>query len=59
MNNHILWLVTFSALASLAFTFLTKYGAKERLKYFLYLFACFVGLSMVAGWLMYPFPIGH
>ena len=57
MRNHILWLIIFSALVSLVFSFIAKYGAKERLKYFLFLFAAFTLLSILAGWLMYPFPL--
>lgn len=49
-------MVVFSALVSLVFTFLTKYGARERTRYFFYLFGSFVVLSIVAAWLMYPFP---
>jgi len=56
VKYHIFWLVIFSFLVSLVFTFLTKYGARERIRYFLYLFACFVFFSILAGWLMYPFP---
>lgn len=51
-----LWLVVFSCLASLVFTFLTKHGARERTKYFFYLFGSFVLFSILAAWLMYPFP---
>jgi len=56
LNNHFLLMVIFSALVSLVFAFITKYGAWERFRYFLYLFACFVFLSIVVGFLMYPFP---
>ncbi len=56
MNNHFLLLVIFSALASLVFTFIAKYGAVERARYFLYLFGSFVLLSILAGLIMYPFP---
>jgi hypothetical protein len=56
MRNHFALLVVFSALVSLVFTFLAKYGALERLKYFFYLFGSFVLLSILVGWLMYPFP---
>jgi len=56
MKNHILLLMVFSLLTSLVFTFIAKTGRKERIKYFLYLFCSFVLLSLVAGWLMYPFP---
>jgi hypothetical protein len=58
VNDHFLMLVLFSAMVSLVFTFLAKYGAKERIKYFLYLFGSFVILSVLVGWLMYPFPFG-
>ena len=56
MNNHFLLMVIFSALTSLVFTFIGKYGVKERMKYFLYLFGSFILLSILAGWIMYPFP---
>jgi hypothetical protein len=56
MRNHFALLVIFSALTSLVFTFIAKYGVVERLKYFFYLFGSFVLLSILVGWLMYPFP---
>jgi len=56
MSNHFNLLVIFSALVSLVFTFIAKCGARERVKYFLYLFGSFVLLSILVGWLMYPFP---
>ena len=57
MTSHFLLMVVFGALVSLVFTFLTKYGARERLRYFFFLFGAYVLISVVAGWLMYPFPI--
>ncbi len=56
MNNHFLLMVVYSTLASLVFTFIAKYGAAERVRYFLYLLGSFVLLSILAGWIMYPFP---
>jgi hypothetical protein len=56
VNNHLLLLVIFSALASLVFTFIAKYGAAERARYFLYLFGSFVLLSILVSLIMYPFP---
>jgi hypothetical protein len=56
MSNHFNLLVILSALISLVFTFIIKYGARERVKYFFFLFASFVLFSIVAGWIMYPFP---
>lgn len=57
MKSHFGMMLVFSALVSLVFTYMTKYGAKERLKYFLMLLGSFVLLSIIAGWLMYPFPL--
>ncbi len=49
-------MVVFSILTSLVFTFIGKNGAKERIRYFLYLFCSFVFASALIGWLMRPFP---
>lgn len=57
MNNHFALMVIISAFVSLVFTFIAKNGAKERLKYFLFLLGSFIVLSIAAGWLMYPFPL--
>ena len=56
MNSHFLQMLLFSALVSLVFTFIGKNGARERTRYFFYLFGSFVLISIVVGWFMYPFP---
>ncbi len=56
MNNHFVLMIIFSVWVSLVFTFIAKTGARERIKYFFVLLGSFVILSVVAGWLMYPFP---
>jgi hypothetical protein len=56
MKNHIVLLLVFSILTSLVLTFIARNGFKERLKYFLLLFGSFTVLSIIASWLMYPFP---
>jgi len=56
MKNHFVMMLVFSVLTSLVLAFIVKTETKERAKYFLYLLASFIGLSLVAGWLMYPFP---
>lgn len=56
MKSHLSLMLVFSVLVSLVFTFIAKNGAKERIKYFLYLLGSFVLLSLLAAWLMYPFP---
>ena len=49
-------MLVFSVLTSLVLTFLAKHGARERGRYFLLMLAAFVLLSVIGGWLMYPFP---
>lgn len=56
MTGHFPLMVLFSLLVSLVFTFIARHGARERVRYFLFLFGAFVLLSVLAGWLMYPFP---
>jgi len=56
MKTHFLLLLVFSILTSLVLTFIAKNGSRERVRYFLVLLCSFVLLSIVAGWLMYPFP---
>jgi hypothetical protein len=56
MRMHFTLMLVFSILTSLVLAFITKSGAGERLKYFLVLLCSFIVLSVVAGWLMYPFP---
>jgi len=56
MTNHFLMMLVFSVLVSLVFTFIAKTGTRERVKYFFYLLGSFILLSVIAGWLMYPFP---
>ena len=49
-------MLIFSMLAALVFTFIAKHGARERTRYFFYLLASFVLLSILAAAIMYPFP---
>jgi hypothetical protein len=56
MKNHFLLMAVLSILISLVLSFITKNGLRERIKYFLYLLGAFMVLSILAGWLAYPFP---
>lgn len=56
MSNHFVLLFVFSLLTSLVLTFIVKSGSRERLRYFFVLLCSFVFLSILAGWLMFPFP---
>lgn len=56
MKNHLVLMLVFSILTSLVLTFIIKQESRERIRYFLFLLVSFVVLSIVGGWLMYPFP---
>ncbi len=56
MRNHFVLLLIFSILTSLVLAFIARNGVKERTKYFFLLLGSFVILSILASWLMYPFP---
>ena len=56
MKIHFALMLVFSILTSLVLAFIAKNGTKERVRYFLVLLGSFIVLSIVAGWLMYPFP---
>ena len=49
-------MLVFSILTSLVLAFIVKQEMRSRVRYFLFLFISFVILSIVGGWLMYPFP---
>lgn len=56
MKQHFILMLIFSILTSLVMAFIAKNGSRERVRYFLVLLGSFIILSIVAGWLMYPFP---
>lgn len=56
MKNHLLLLLVFGILTSMVLAFITKDGMKDRIKYFFFLLCSFFFLSLLTGWLMYPFP---
>ena len=56
MKNHFTLMFVFSICTSLVLSFIAKNDKKGRLKYFLTLLCAFIFLSVIAGWLMFPFP---
>lgn len=54
--THFEAMTIFALVTSLVFTYLTKYGLRDRLKYFLWTFFLFMAIAIGLGWLMYPFP---
>jgi prepilin signal peptidase PulO-like enzyme (type II secretory pathway) len=57
MQSHLLLLVVFAFFVSLVFAVLTKDDVREQFRLGGMLFAGFVIAAIVAGWLMYPFPL--
>ena len=56
MRSHFLLLLLFSCFVSIVFANLMQDEPWEQLRLGLLLFAGFVGVAFVVGWLMYPFP---
>jgi hypothetical protein len=54
--GHFSSMVLFAFFVSIIFAILSKETLRERFRYFFKLFAAFVGLSLVAAWIMFPFP---
>jgi protein-S-isoprenylcysteine O-methyltransferase Ste14 len=57
MDSHFLLLVIFAFFVSLVFAVLTKNEPREQMRFGGLLFAGFLGVALVLGWLMYPFPL--
>jgi uncharacterized membrane protein len=53
---HIVAMVLFSFLVSVVFGVLSKNTPRERVVYGAKVFAAFVGIALVLGWLMYFVP---
>jgi hypothetical protein len=53
---HFTAMVLFSFLVSVVFGVLSKNTPRERFFYGAKVFAAFVGVALVLGWIMYPVP---
>jgi hypothetical protein len=54
--THFPALLLFSFLVSVVFGTLSKDTPRERLIYGAKVFAAFVGIALLLGWIMYPLP---
>jgi hypothetical protein len=54
--SHFPAMLLFSFLVSAVFGVLSKNTPRERLNYGAKVFAAFVGVALVLGWIMYPVP---
>jgi hypothetical protein len=57
MGSHLVTLIVFAALVSTVFAVLLRDTPRARLRFGLLAFAAFVLMTLVAGWLMRPFPL--
>ncbi len=57
MGSHLITLLVFSALVSTVFAMLLRDTTRERVRFGLLAFGAFVLTTLVAGWLMNPFPL--
>lgn len=49
-------MVIFAFLASVVFAVLGRNTTRERVRYGIKSFVLFVGIAVLLGWIMYPFP---
>jgi len=54
--SHFPAMLLFSLLVSVVFGVIAKNTTRERILYGAKSFALFVGIALLIGWLMYPFP---
>lgn len=54
--SHFPALVLYAFLVSVVFGVIAKNSTRERLLYGVKSFALFIGIALLIGWLMYPFP---
>lgn len=54
--NHFLGLVVLALTVCAVFALISKESREERLRYFLSLLGYMILGSLIAAWIMYPFP---
>ena len=57
MTSHLGLLLLFSFFVSVVFAHLNKDEPREQLQFGAAMFAGFVAVGVVLGWLMFPFPL--
>ena len=56
MTSHLLLLLVFAVLVSIVFATIAKDDLRSQARLAGVMAAGFVGVALVLGWLMYPFP---
>ncbi len=57
--THFPAMLVFALLVSVVFAVLSKETPRECLIYGAKVFIAFIGIALILGWLMYPFPLHH
>ena len=57
MTSHFLLLLLFAALVSAVFAALARDEPRAQLRTGAWMFAGFVGVALLLGWVMYPLPL--
>jgi hypothetical protein len=57
MNDHLVLMIVFALFVSVVFATIMRDDPKEQIRYGGRLFAAFVVGGILAGWILYPFPL--
>ena len=57
MTSHLGLMVVFSLFVSVVFAALSRDDPRDQVKFAARLFAGFVGIGILVGWLLYPLPL--
>lgn len=57
IRSHVALLALFALFVSLVFAVLMRDEPRAQWRLGVLLFAAFLGVALVLGWLMYPFPL--
>ena len=55
--SHFEALLVFALLVSTVFALITKNTPREQFRYGVFVFASFLFVALVVGWIMYPLPL--
>jgi len=56
MMSHFTALTVFALIVSVVFALISKETLRDQLSYGIFVFLSFLGVAVVVGWLMFPFP---
>lgn len=54
--SHFTAIFVFALIVSVVFALINKSEPREQLRYGAFVFLSFLGVAIVVGWIMFPFP---